>query len=255
MIAPEQVTAQPNTAIDHEVAIAAEDYDDSAVASSSTSVTSSILEYRLENGRTYHGYKEGKYMMPNDDKEVERLDLQHNLFLHTFEGRLATAPPNEPGAKVGRVLDVGTGSGIWAMDFGDEHPEAEPEHTAVRTGELLIEATAKAGRKYTYIPTLKPILMEAGFEYVTMQHFKWPTNPWPKDKKFKELGYWHNENLLEGWEAICMAPLTRALGWTKEEVQVLMAQNRKEFNDRSIHAYHSIWTIYGRKPFKTDDDA
>ena len=24
-----------------------------------------------------------------------------------------------------RVLDVGTGTGIWAMDYGDEHPEAE----------------------------------------------------------------------------------------------------------------------------------
>ncbi|GJC92194.1 methyltransferase domain-containing protein [Colletotrichum higginsianum] len=31
----------------------------------------------------------------------------------------------DDGAKVGRVLDVGTGTGIWALDFGDEHPEAE----------------------------------------------------------------------------------------------------------------------------------
>jgi ubiquinone/menaquinone biosynthesis C-methylase UbiE len=30
-----------------------------------------------------------------------------------------------PGSKVKRVLDVGTGTGIWAIDFGDEHPEAE----------------------------------------------------------------------------------------------------------------------------------
>lgn len=27
--------------------------------------------------------------------------------------------------KVGRVLDVGTGTGIWAMEFGEEHPESE----------------------------------------------------------------------------------------------------------------------------------
>lgn len=52
-------------------------------------------------------------------------DLQHNLFIRTFDDRLGTAPPSQPGSKVGRVLDVGTGSGSWAIDFGDEHPEAE----------------------------------------------------------------------------------------------------------------------------------
>lgn len=53
------------------------------------------------------------------------VDLQHNLFILTFDNKLATAPPNDPGSKVGNVLDVGTGSGIWAIDFGEEHPDAE----------------------------------------------------------------------------------------------------------------------------------
>lgn len=52
-------------------------------------------------------------------------DLQHNLFLLTFDDKLGNAPPNDKDAKVGRVLDVGTGTGIWCVDFGDEHPEAE----------------------------------------------------------------------------------------------------------------------------------
>lgn len=49
-------------------------------------------------------------------------DLQHHLFLLTFDDKLGLAPPNEPGSQVKRVLDLGTGTGIWAMDFGDEHP-------------------------------------------------------------------------------------------------------------------------------------
>ncbi|KAK1772797.1 secondary metabolism regulator LAE1 [Phialemonium atrogriseum] len=103
--------------------------DDSAIgeniASSTTSLTDSILDYRKENGRTYHRFREGKYHYPNDDRENQRLDLQHHLFLRTFDGALGLAPPAVRGAKPGRVLDLGTGTGIWAVDYGEENPEAE----------------------------------------------------------------------------------------------------------------------------------
>ncbi|KXH33770.1 hypothetical protein CNYM01_12269 [Colletotrichum nymphaeae SA-01] len=96
-----------------------------SVASSSTSLASSILNHRIENGRTYHRYKDGQYSYPNDEKEADRLDLQHNVFLLTLDYRLGLAPIAQPEAKVGRVLDVGTGTGLWCVEFGDEHPDAE----------------------------------------------------------------------------------------------------------------------------------
>lgn len=43
------------------------------------------------------------------------LDLQHHLFLLTLDGRLCLAPI---GNNLQYVLDVGTGTGIWALDFG-----------------------------------------------------------------------------------------------------------------------------------------
>ena len=52
-------------------------------------------------------------------------DLQHHIFYLTFAGKLGLSPPNDKDTKVGRVLDLGTGTGIWAMDYGDEHPESE----------------------------------------------------------------------------------------------------------------------------------
>ncbi|KAK6607564.1 methyltransferase domain-containing protein [Botrytis cinerea] len=54
--------------------------------SSTTSLASSITRYRIENGRTYHAYKDGKYAYPNDDMEQERLDLQHHICSLTFDG-------------------------------------------------------------------------------------------------------------------------------------------------------------------------
>ncbi|KAF4421996.1 Secondary metabolism regulator LAE1 [Colletotrichum fructicola Nara gc5] len=124
-LAPADNTADANTADNNPAVSDDESARGESIASSSTSVTESVLEYRIENGRTYHKYKDGKYHLPNDERENERLDVQHNMWLLTFDNRLGTAPPNDPKSKVGRVLDVGTGTGIWVMEFGEEHPDAE----------------------------------------------------------------------------------------------------------------------------------
>ncbi|KAF8471771.1 putative TAM domain methyltransferase [Kalaharituber pfeilii] len=59
--------------------------------------------------------------MPNDEREQDRLDLYHHIFLSLMGGKLYTAPIENPK----RILDVGTGTGIWAIDMADEHPQAE----------------------------------------------------------------------------------------------------------------------------------
>nr|KMM63933.1 UMTA protein [Coccidioides posadasii RMSCC 3488] len=86
------------------------------------SLTSSVVNYRQENGRRYHGYRDGNYLLPNDEQESERLDMIHHMLLTAMEGKLFLAPIS---SGVKRVIDLGTGTGIWAIDFGEKYPSAE----------------------------------------------------------------------------------------------------------------------------------
>ena len=54
-------------------------------------------------------------MGPQVDMELTMADLQHQLFLMTVNNRLSLAPVSP---HVRNVLDIGTGTGIWALDFG-----------------------------------------------------------------------------------------------------------------------------------------
>ncbi|WYZ38246.1 hypothetical protein EsH8_III_000160 [Colletotrichum jinshuiense] len=90
-------------------------------ASSSASVASSVYRFVEEFGRTYHSYKEGKYFLPNDEQEQGRLDLQHAIALRILNNELGLAPVNKPH----RVLDIGTGTGIWAIEFAEKNPESD----------------------------------------------------------------------------------------------------------------------------------
>ena len=65
-------------------------------------------------------------------------DLQHALFLRTFDEKLGFAPPNDPNADIKNVLDIGTGTGIWVIDFADEHPGAEVCWSCFQTFAILI---------------------------------------------------------------------------------------------------------------------
>lgn len=116
---------------------------------------------------------------------------------------------------------------------------------------LMNEAFSKMGKVGPTAEMYKRWLEDTGFENVHLEVIKRPSNDWPKDKKWKEIGKWSSVNFIEGMEAFTIAPLTRLLGWKAEEAQLLLAQMRKEWVKRKYHAYHKGVVCYGTKPLHT----
>ncbi|KAF7541938.1 hypothetical protein G7054_g312 [Neopestalotiopsis clavispora] len=303
------------------------DYDDdndSALGSilgggSSMSATSSIYEFVEEFGRTFHRYKEGKYFLPNDEQEINRLDLQHRIALQVLDWKLHLAPLEGPG----RVLDLGTGTGIWAIEFADQNPGSDvlgtdlspiqPEYvpancrfeiddaedewiyshkfdyihgrylcafltdfpklfrsifdnlvpggwvefmemliffqspddtlegtTLQKWNQLIIEGIKNMGRNVLSVKKYKRWMLEAGFDQVTERKFTVPANTWAKGRKNKELGALQMVNNLNGVYGLTMTVFTKGLGWAPEEVEVFLADVRRDMTDKNIHAYITI---------------
>ncbi|KAL4755744.1 class I SAM-dependent methyltransferase [Aspergillus foveolatus] len=95
----------------------------SAVDGTWSSFPAQGLPPHEENGRHYHGSCNGMYFLPCDEREQDRLDFFHKLFLVARNNHLLYAPMFEPGTKRERFLDLGCGTGIWAIELAEKHPE------------------------------------------------------------------------------------------------------------------------------------
>jgi len=89
--------------------------------SSTISLKSNATSFKYENGRRYHAQADAQYFLPNDDMENDRLDLLHHYLTLRCDDRLHFAPI---GSEPNRILDLGTGTGIWAIQMGDAYPSA-----------------------------------------------------------------------------------------------------------------------------------
>ena len=105
---------------------------------------------------------------------------------------------------------------------------------------LMDEGMDKLGRKMYSGKEYAGWVKDAGFVDVTTQVFKWPTNRWPREKKYKELGMWSLSAADPGLEGLTMAVFTRGLGWSQAETLSFCALVRKELRSTKIHAYWNM---------------
>lgn len=83
-------------------------YDQDEIADTARTEASSTHDYKYENGRRYHAYREGSYPMPNDALNEDHERIAHLMFGKLLEDRLYLPPIDEPK----NVIDLGTGIGL-----------------------------------------------------------------------------------------------------------------------------------------------
>jgi hypothetical protein len=112
-----------------------------------------------------------------------------------------------------------------------------PKESAIyKWNELVIAGSAKLGRPWTNAQYYKRWMEEIGFEDVVEKSFSWPTSAWAKGKYFKDLAMYFQEDTLSGLEALSLKVIG-ILGWSVEEIQILLADVRNDVRNTSIHAF------------------
>ncbi|KAI9054703.1 hypothetical protein LZ554_001855 [Drepanopeziza brunnea f. sp. 'monogermtubi'] len=97
-------------------------YAGSSAGSLTETLSSDISRGVEEYGRTYASYGNEEYGLPIDEDELDRIDMSHAKYTMLLEKSLFIAPIT---ASPQKILDIGTGTGIWAIDMAEAYPSAE----------------------------------------------------------------------------------------------------------------------------------
>ncbi|TVY84275.1 Secondary metabolism regulator [Lachnellula suecica] len=95
-------------------------YDDESIHSLISSLGSLEVDPIHQHGHRYHG--SDRVLLPDDESEQERLDLQHHILKMCLDGNLTIS--NLPNTSQ-NIFDIGTGTGIWAIEMGDKYESAQ----------------------------------------------------------------------------------------------------------------------------------
>ncbi len=98
----------------------------------------------------------------------------------------------------------------------------------------------RTGREPLVALRLKTMVEEAGFVDVRESRTALPINPWPRGENQKLIGAMEMLNMLEVCHGISMNILVKVMGWSAEEVEVLLARVREDMRDKRIHAYFPL---------------
>jgi metalloendopeptidase OMA1, mitochondrial len=101
------------------------------------------------------------------------------------------------------------------------------------------KASVLAKRPLSTAHLLRRWYEQVGFVDVVEKVFKVPMNAWAKDEKYKLLGRYWEQNMLEGLSGFCVALFTKVLERTASEIEVSNAPYSLADGGRSYLSHSS----------------
>ena len=151
--------------------------------------------------------------------------------------------------KLYRQAFAATKPGGWFEDVEcdiepiSENPKAsaETKDTYHHWAELFFLAGDKLGRTFLIARgnTMEEYAREAGFINITTKRYKLPIGGWPADPKLKQVGLYNGLFVDQSIDGFAVYPIGQVLGWTYEEVMVLVSKMRIALKDPKGLPYYT----------------
>jgi hypothetical protein len=123
--------------------------------------------------------------------------------------------------------------------------------------QLAVQGLASLGTNLDASLSEAASLSKYGFINIRHETLQIPIGTWPKNKTLKTVGLYARVGIETGLQAMAYGPLCRGLGWSKEQIEVLLVDVRKclmETGDGSgVNAYLPFHVWCGQKPFDGRD--
>ncbi|KAG7406987.1 putative methyltransferase tdiE [Fusarium oxysporum f. sp. rapae] len=128
--------------------------------------------------------------------------------------------------------------------------EKDESHTFKKWCKLFFECGRKTGRTWEIARDgrQEEYMREAGFTDLYSKSWKLPVGGWPQDQNLKQNGLYNGSFIDHSIDAFAIFPIGEILGWSKEEVTVLVSQMRKALKEPRALPYFNVRMVYGRKP-------
>jgi hypothetical protein len=117
----------------------------------------------------------------------------------------------------------------------------------VKYGTYVTEAGQRISLDFQAPLKWAELLQAAGFIDINIKWFNLPIGPWAKHEKNKVIGRFLYADFYEGLD-VARLLFTSVLGWSTEEIDVLIAEVRSEMKEQKIHLYERVCFCYARKP-------
>ncbi|KAI1077204.1 S-adenosyl-L-methionine-dependent methyltransferase [Whalleya microplaca] len=233
-------------------------------------------------GRSFHR----NYFLPHDKQEQDRNNLQHEISVEVHDGNLHLSPIVNP--KRVLDIGSGTARrnpscDVLGIDLTSGHPTFAPPNCHFRVADveddwkfgdpfdfihvrslgeprnkrrlfktiynnLTPGGAQKLGKSLTFITDYKNVLERVGFDNVTELKYAVPTNAWAPGKQNQKIGALQKQNTLQVIDIFSLGVFTQGLGWSKETLDKLLVDVRKDIENTRIHSYSTLMTVYCRKP-------